>query len=181
MSIIFFKKYFYRPYLQIILICSMLLYVGYHFDIAPLRKQLAMQQKKAKTIRKETSTLLYKQLTLEQQAMELPETKKILDEWQKKMIKSTHLKELLNQITTIGKNEKLQFNFFTQAKKIKENDYIKLPLYLSVVGPYEKTAHFINQVAHLPWMVIVGDFTVSRLWQEGLFATELVLDIYYLD
>ncbi len=170
--------------LLILLVCGIMLYAGYYVDIAALQKQLAVSQQEEKSIKQEIDTLLYRQLALEERLAEFPVVKRKLDEWQRKFIKAKDLRQLLNEILAMGKTEKLQFHFFGPSRAVKEDTlYGKLPFRVAVLGGYIETAHFINQVAHLPWLVVIGDFTLVKFLQndtQTLFATELVLDIYYL-
>ncbi|MEO8401879.1 MAG: type 4a pilus biogenesis protein PilO [Gammaproteobacteria bacterium] len=168
---------------MIAMICGIILFCGYWFDIAELKNQLNVSETVELTLKKEINSLLYAQVYLEENNAELPQIKAMLKEWQAKLIKSKDLLSLLKQIIRTGRANNLHINFFTSDPEVKEDNYFKTPFKLMVVGDYMQTANFIYQVANLPWIVVVGDFTVAKMYQDTrskLFSTELNLEVYYL-
>jgi type IV pilus assembly protein PilO len=75
---------------------------------------------------------------------------------------------------------------------IKVISFSKVPIKVVVVGNYHELADFISQVANLPWIVAVGNFTISnentstllgdamakQATAQNLLSAELVLDVY---
>lgn len=72
--------------------------------------------------------------------------------------------------------------------------YAKVPIKVVVVGSYHQLADFISQIANMPWIVSVGDFTISSDSQnpslgdklakqaelQHLLTAEMTLDVYHV-
>ncbi len=165
-------------------ICFVIAGVVYMHDIAALRYQFNNSKEQEQALLAESKALAYRQILLEEELAQFAEVKVMLKEWQNKFIKYRDLDELVKEIRKAGRMNKLHFALFKQGQGVKVNDYIKQPFYVAVTGNYLQTAQFIKQIAKLPWIVIVGDFTISRSLQANTkrpLATELELDVYYLD
>lgn len=78
------------------------------------------------------------------------------------------------------------------SEPVKVISFSKVPIKVVVVGSYHELADFISQVANLPWIVAVGNFTISnentstllgdvmakQATAQNLLSAELVLDVY---
>lgn len=170
-------------YLIISFICVVIVSVVYEKDISALRYQYINTKLEEQILQAQSKDLAYRQLTLEEEVAQFAEVKVMLKEWQDKFIKYRDLEELTKEIKKVGRMNKLHFTLFKQGAAVKINDYVKQPFYLAVTGNYGQISQFIKQIAKLPWLVIVGDFTVSRSLQTDShkpLSTELELDVYYL-
>lgn len=70
----------------------------------------------------------------------------------------------------------------------------KIPIKVVVVGNYHQLADFISQVANMPWIVAVGNFTISnenavtllgetlakQADTQHLLSAELTMDVYHI-
>jgi Tfp pilus assembly protein PilO len=176
-----------RPFFHFVIIgfiCAVIAGLVYMHDIAELRQQFIKSKQEQQALVAESKALAYRQLLLEEEVAQFVEVKVMLKEWQDKFIKYRDLDELVKEIRKAGRMNKLHFTLFKPGQDVKVNDYIKQPFYVAVTGNYTQTAQFIKQIVKLPWIVIVGNFTVSRVLQTNTnrpLSTELELDVYYLN
>ncbi len=165
------------------LICVALAVFVYVHDIAELRQQYVSGKETQQRLAMQSKALNYRQMLLEEEVAQFNEVKVVLKEWQNKFIKYRDLNKLVKEIRTMGRMNKLNFSLFKPGQGVQENDYIKQPFYVVVTGNYVQTAQFIKQIAKLPWIVIIGNFTVSRVLQTNTIqplSTEIELDVYYM-
>jgi type IV pilus assembly protein PilO len=69
----------------------------------------------------------------------------------------------------------------------------KVPIKVVVIGNYHQIADFMSQVANMPWIVVIGDFTISnenktsivgeamakQIEIQHLLSAEMTLDVYH--
>src|SRR5579872_2974078 len=130
-------------YFLIVLICTMIVMAGYWQDILPLRHELVLSKQQEQQFLQQLQKLYYQEILLEEKMGELPETKSKLNEWQKKFIKQDDMSKLLNEIMAISKRDQLQIKFFDAESIIQENNYVKQPFKIILVGDYSHIAQFV--------------------------------------
>jgi type IV pilus assembly protein PilO len=181
-------------YLVVGLICAIVFYLGYGWDISALKTQIANAQAKEDELKSQLTFVINKQIKIEREAAQLPKMQASLVEWQKKLINYADLPELLNQILKLGGNNQLHFSQFNPGAEKKVDIYLKVPIKVIVVGGYHQLASFVSQVANMPWIVVVGDFTLSKenkndvlgsklaeqATAENLLTAEITLEVYHL-
>ena len=165
-------------YFLILFICTIIVIAVYWQDIFPLRRELVLSKQQEQQFIQQLQKLYYQEILLEEKMGELPETKSKLNEWQKKFIKQDDMSKLLNEIMAISKRDQLQIKFFDAESIIQENNYVKQPFKIILVGDYSHIAQFVEEVGSLPWTVVVGNFSLSRL-SDKTYSTELNFYIYY--
>lgn len=167
-------------YIVIGICCAGLIYLGYFFDVSRLTKRLDVAKQQEQDLKQQFELLFTQQSALETDISELPVLQNALNAWQKKLIKKSDLPELLNEILKIGTANGLQFNLFNPGDEVKEDMYIKMPIKVVVTGGYNQIASFISQTANLPWIVVIGNFKLSKAVGSDNVTAELVLEVYYL-
>lgn len=170
--------------------CALILYMGYFFDITNLARTLRGIKQQELDVKQQFITVFNQQSVLEGDVAALPKLKDLLINWQRKLIQPSALPELLNEILKIGTSNQVQFNLFTPLSEEKEGIYNKVPIKVVIVGGYNQIAGFISQVANMPWIVVIGNFTLSKEKQdtktvketgnEHLLTADLMLEVYYL-
>lgn len=168
-------------YFFIILLCMIVGILIYWQDILPLRHELVLGGQQEKKLTQQLQKLYYQELLLEEKMSEMPMTKMNLMEWQKKFIKQVDINKLLKEIIAISKRDKLQITLFNSGFIIqKNNHYMKQPFKMVVTGHYAEIARFIEQIANLPWTVVIGNFSLSKISADETYSTEMELSVYYL-
>lgn len=78
-------------------------------------------------------------------------------------------------------------------ENVRKIQFDKVPIKVVVVGNYHQIADFVSQLANMPWIISIGNFTVSNESQTGLLGeamakqaqdqhlltAELALDVYH--
>src|SRR5687768_11095863 len=95
-------------YIIISFICIMVAGYIYWQDILPLKQALFMNQQHETILIQQLSQLNSLEKLFETNMAKMPQTKNLLNEWQKKFIKSTDMRKLFKEIIAISKRDKLQ-------------------------------------------------------------------------
>ena len=178
---------------MIALICLIVFFIGYKWDIAALQKKLSLAETQEKDLKLQYENVIKKQLEANAQVIHFNEMRIVLTEWQKKLISYNDLPELLNQVLKIGNNNALYFSLFDPAPAVEANNYEKLPINIIAAANYHQFADFLSQIANLPWIVVIDNFTITndnkddvlgaKLAEianaENLQTLNLTLNIYY--
>ncbi|HSW69059.1 MAG TPA: type 4a pilus biogenesis protein PilO [Gammaproteobacteria bacterium] len=179
-----FKRILIRwHYLLIMFVCASVVVFVYLQDILPLRRELISGREQREQLRQQLQKLYYQETSLEEKMAKLPETKIMLNEWQKKFIKYSDSDKLLKEIIAVSKRDHLQIKSLNSSALGRENDYLKQSFKIVLEGDYQQVAHFIGQLGNLPWTVVIGSFSLSRLLSDAgqLFSGELEFSVYYLN
>lgn len=122
-----------------------------------------------------------KQSALASSLKDFSEIKKQYTTWKSRLVRNDDLLEIINEILKIGAKNRLLFNTFDPGDKIRTGNYYKIPIDVTVSGNYHHFALFVSQIANLPWIIEVGDFTINNNAETSnseMLITELTLDIY---
>ena len=172
--------------------CALIIYMGYFLDITNLVRTMRGIKQQELDVKQQFLSVFHQQSILEGDVAALPKLKALLISWQKKLVQPAALPELLNEILKMGTSNQLQFNLFTPLPEVKEGIYTKVPIKVVIVGGYNQVAGFVSQVANMPWIVVIGDFTIAKMKQETaaekakavgdehLLTADLMLEVYYL-
>lgn len=177
----------------IIFISVALLYGAYVYDFSSFSHTFANNKKQAQDLKQQFEILYKQQTDLQDEIVNFKALNRMLLEWQKKLIKSVDLPDILNELLRLGTANGLHVNLFTPRQAIDEDIYIKVPIKINAVGSYSQIASFISQVANLQRLVVVGDFVITKPGdtttgekkpvetQSGnLLTLDMVLEVYQL-
>jgi len=88
---------------------------------------------------------------------------------------------LLTDINQAGVGKGLEFDLFKPGTETLADFYAMLPVAIKVTGNYHDIAGFVSDVAHLPRIVTLHDFTLQPP-KEGSLSLEARIQTYrYLD
>lgn len=169
-------------YFLIALICAIMVIAVYWQDILPLRQALAVSHQQEKQLTAQLQKLYSEENVLEEKMAALPETKAMLNEWQKKFIKQDDMNKLLKEIVAMSKRDKLQITLLTASPPTSRglSGVWAQPFKIGLVGSYAQTTRFVEQIANLPWTVVVGKFSLVKLVTDDKYAIQMELFVYYL-
>lgn len=159
--------------LMMVIVCAAVFYLMYTWDINDVKTQLQTQETKENTLKQQLEDIVTKEVAVTQALTQYEGLKKLLTEWQQKLITYPDLPELLNTILKIGGSDHIYFTQFTPGQEIEENHYIKVPIRIIAVGSYHQLADFISQIANLPNIVVIGDFSVAREAKNDVIGAKL--------
>lgn len=177
----------------IALLCVVVFYIGYKWDIASLQKKLQTTQAEESDLKLQYQAVIKKQMAARAELTYFNEIGVLLTQWQQKLIRYNEIPELLNQILKIGNNNSLYFSLFDPGDATDDNHYQKIPIKIIAVATYHQLADFISQIANLPWIIVIDNFSISsdnkndvlgnKLAEtansQNLLTLNLMLDIYY--
>jgi type IV pilus assembly protein PilO len=178
--------------LVIAVICSFIFYFGYMSDFATLLRIIKGNKQQELDQKTQLTGLVTSQAIEQNNLAHLPQLQKTLTDWQGQLIKPNELSDLLNEILKIGTANNLQFDLFNPGEKIKEQDYIQVPIKVVVKGNYDQIANFISQLANMKWLVGIDSFIIGKPNERekkganqnptdvGRIASELNLEVYYV-
>jgi type IV pilus assembly protein PilO len=186
-----------RPlrFLIVLLFFVMVFYGGYHFDLVQLSQRVLAVEQQEKDLKQQLKIVYSKKVTIENEISQLPALKNVLNVWQKKLAQPKELPELLHQILKVGVTNDLQFVFFNPGAERVEGAYSSQPIKVVTVGNYHQIATFVSQIANMPTIVVVKNFTITKgnttatastaapvasVPQDHLTA-EFLLEVYHID
>jgi len=177
------------------LVCAIFYCLFYVLYISDLNRRLSKQVTQESELKTQYQALSNTINTMQDEVDETPKIQAQLTEWQGKLIKSSQLPDLLNEILKIGTSNQLQFNLFTPGAEIQDGPYLKVPIKTVVAGSYKQITTFVTQVANLSSIVVISDFSISteesptnivikdnannEIKIKPLIA-DLTLEVYYL-
>ncbi len=153
----------------VIIIFSILVgYVGYVLMVKDTIVQLERAEKQEQDLRQTYRTKYAQAVNLElykKQMIEMEQTFSYL----LKQLPATHeTPGLLDDITYAGTSSGLTFVKINWMPEIEKEFYTELPIKIDVVGDYHQFGNFVSEVAKLPRIVSLHDFSVSMDKEERL-------------
>ncbi len=172
------KRFFHT--LSLTFICAGVMALGFWKVLLPEAREWVFAKKQEQMLQRQLQTLYQKEIALEEEMAQIPRTKSALSEWQKKFIKYDDINKLSNEIMAMGKRDQLQvLSFYPDSSVMLENNYFRQSFKMTLNGNYRQIARFIEQIAALPWTVVVGNFSLVIASFETCSAG-IVLYVYYL-
>jgi type IV pilus assembly protein PilO len=176
------------------LLFAVVFYFGYSWDISHMSSKLLSAQQKEKDMKEQLKSVIQKQYDLKYEISHSSQLNKTLIQWQNQLISYSELPKLLNTILKLGANNNLQFPLFQPQPDVKENLYYKVPIKIIAVGKYHQLASFISDVANMPWIIAINDFTITneikndligpkfakQAAEENLLTASFNFEVYYI-
>ncbi|MFZ2315053.1 MAG: type 4a pilus biogenesis protein PilO [Gammaproteobacteria bacterium] len=181
-----------------LLIFIFVFYLGYRWHLASLVKVLSNAKQQEVELKQQYEMVIAKESILKQELADFPMLQRTLTQWKEKLITYSELPELINDILKLGANNHLNFSHFNPEEE-KRADYqaaiyYKTPIKMIAVGSYHQLADFVSQVANLPNVVVIGDFSISnentndmlgeklaaQANAENLLTADITFEVYYL-
>jgi type IV pilus assembly protein PilO len=173
-------------------ISAIIFYFAYFLDFASLQLIIKTNEQHETDLKTQLAGLIGAEAIIDTELSHLPQLQKILAEWQGQLIKPSELPALLNEILKIGTANTLQFDLFNPGEKLKEDQYMKVPIRVIVRGSYDQIANFISQVANMKWLVGIESFNIEKKAMTDTekkavdqsspshIVSEINLEVYYL-
>lgn len=166
----------------IVLICALLLFLGYYFLIADELTRYDTVQQKEQSLRQ---TYLDKKAL----AINLPAYRQQMEEMQqtfgtllRQLPNRTEVPNLLVDITQAGLGRGLSFVLFKPEKEKPLDFYAELPINIRVTGGYHQLGEFVSDVAALPRIVTVGNIDIGVDAKTNVLTMSAVARTYrYLE
>ena len=179
-----------------ILVCSGVFYFGNKIDLKNLRDKLATSQQQEATLKNEIKLVMDQENQINSEISKFPIYNELLNKWEHKLITSSNLHNLFNQILKSGSDNGLRILFFNPEPAKKEGIYFKVLIKIVALGNYHQIGNFISQIANMSSIVAIQDFTITtkkksdlitsknklteQMNNAGQLQLEAILDVYYL-
>lgn len=165
-----------------ILVCVVLLGVGWWFDLR--HQQLALQeaQKKEPELKQSFEFKQKKAANLEALKQQLQEIKASAGEMLRRLPSKTEVAALLVDISQQGLGAGLEFELFKPSAERPADFYVELPIQIRVTGDYHQFGQFVSGVADLPRIVTQHDIKIHRKEKDKRLVMETLSKTYrYMD
>ncbi len=166
----------------IVLVCLLILFLGYWFVISDEIDELSQAQKQEETLKQ---TFLAKKAL----ALNLPAYKQQMEEMGqafgtllRQLPNKTEVPNLLVDITQAGLGRGLEFVLFKPEKEKPLDFYAELPVSIKVIGTYHELGEFVSDVAALPRIVTLSQINITSTDKtDRLTMTTLAKTYRYLE
>ncbi len=159
--------------LIVVLLFAIVFYIGYAWDLAGLKTKIANNHQQEDTIKQQLALVISQEEATKHFVSELWNFQSSLNRWKKKLITHVQLPELLNEILKYGSGNHIYFDLFNPGDETMEQQYVKIPIKVIAIGTYHQLADFISQVANMPWIVVVSNFTISSKDDTNALGTQM--------
>lgn len=192
-----FKNIYFWPLslrIVFVVLISMLIFaMVYFWHISSLIEKFNATQQTERELKEKLHQTLIKQNKLIIETAQFVYLQSEYNQWQQRIIHHSKLPELLNEILKIGANNHIEISAFNPQKEVKTGAYSKVAINVIAVGSYHQLANFISNIAQLPWIVVINNFTISnenknsvlgaslaaKASTDNLLTAELTLEVYH--
>lgn len=151
------------------IVFSILIAAGFYwFFISASLEELGRVEKQEATLRLqfESKALLAGNLGLYGEQMN--EMESLFNKMLRQLPSKSETAGLLDDLSYIGQHNGLQLRKFKWLPEVKRDFSYEVPVSLEVIGTFHQLGQFTNDIAALPRIVTLEDFTITKLQGEQL-------------
>lgn len=153
--------------------------LGYFYNIADMRTQLAQSEHKEVDLKKEFEAKAFKAANLEALRAQMKEMEKSFGALVGQLPSDTEVPGLLEDITNKGVEAGLEIKSIKLQPEQAKEFYIELPINIEVVGTYHDFGTFVSGIAALPRIVTLEGFSISSDPQKpGMLSMSISAKTY---
>lgn len=138
-----------------------LVVLGYFYNIADMREQLAQVENKELELKKEFEDKAFKAANLEALRKQMVEMEQSFGALVSQLPTDTEVPGLLEDITNKGVESGLEIKSIKLQPEVSKEFYIELPISIEVTGSYHDFGTFVGGIAALPRIVTLHDFKIN--------------------
>ncbi|MFQ5469032.1 MAG: type 4a pilus biogenesis protein PilO [Gammaproteobacteria bacterium] len=161
----------------ILMLCAVVLFAGYWFDTQGQLETLdevRAKEEELKNIFRQKQGLASNLASYKDQ---MEEMQRSFGAMLRQLPSETEVAELLIDISQAGLSNGLEFELFRPEEEVPADFYAELPIKLRVTGKYHEFGLFVSDVASLPRIVTLHDFSIERrARREGESQGKLVME-----
>ncbi len=168
----------------IVVLSLLVLGGGLWFDTRSQLAALETARKKEEELKKVFSIKAHQAANLPAYRAQMEEMKRSFGTMLRQLPSKTEVAELLVDISQTGLENGLEFELFKPEGERPADFYAELPIKIQVTGSYHQFGRFVSDVAALPRIVTLHDFTIAPPKKKGqdLLVMEMTAKTYrYLD
>lgn len=160
----------------VVLVCGIVGYGTYHYDISVQQEKLAKVQSKEDELKRSFEIKQKKAANLEALKQQMQEMEQTFGDMLRQLPNQTEVAGLLVDISQTGLAAGLEFELFKPGQEIPSEFYAELPIDITVVGNYHQLGEFVSGVAALPRIVTTHNVKISR--KEDKLTMDAVAKTY---
>jgi type IV pilus assembly protein PilO len=146
----------------ILLLCGTILFAGYYLDTSDQLLVLETAQAKEEKLKKTFETKQGKAKNLAAYTEQMIEMKRSFGTLLKQLPGKTEVPGLLDDISRVGIQSGLVFEYFKPEAETPKGFYAELPISIRVKGNYHQFGNFVSGTAALPRIVTLHNFSLSK-------------------
>ena len=146
-----------------LLLVSAVLVMGYGLMLRAPLNQLAQQRDAEVMLHGEFVAKAAQVASLEAQLLSMHELEAAFSDVLKQLPGQAQVPGLLDDMSRLGQTSGLQIEHIQWSPEVLQPFYAELPLKLVLIGGYHDLGHFVSQLAGLPRIVTLHDFTLTPL------------------
>lgn len=146
--------------LTILLISTLILFLGYWFDTKKQLTILATKQKEELDLKTTFEIKQHKAANLEAYKEQMNVMKASFGALLQQLPEKTEVPGLLEDISHQGLAAGLEFRSIRLQPEKEIDFYVELPIEISVIGNFHQFGEFVSNVASLPRIVTLHDFVI---------------------
>ena len=147
----------------IILLCVAVLGLGFWFDTRNQTDILKASQSKEKDLKEIYKTKQHKAANLDIYKTQMEEMTRSFGAMLRQLPSKTEVAELLVDVSQTGLSNGLEFELFKPESEVPAEFYAELPIKIKVTGNYLEFGNFVSDIATLPRIVTLQDFSITPL------------------
>ncbi len=168
--------------ISILLLCIVLLFVGYYMIIKDKQAELVTLEQKETALKTEFEIKQAKAFNLDAYREQMKEMRVTFASMLQQLPRKSEVADLLIDISRTGLVNGLQFELFKPENERPVDFYAELPIQMRVTGDYHQFGEFISAVAALPRIVTMHNFTMTPNGNSGGMTMEVTAKTYrYFD
>jgi len=166
-----------------VVVGAVILFLGYWFWVKDDRARLERAERREVQLRETFKNKKALAINLPAYKKQMAQMEKTFGQMLRQLPNKTEIPDLLIDITQAGLGRGLQFELFKPGSKRYADFYATLPIDVRVLGSYHQLGLFVSDLAALPRIVSLGDFTITRRGGRGnrLAMATTALTYHYLE
>ena len=165
----------------VLLACVGVLVAGYLGVVKPQLEQLVVVEEEELKLRKDFELKQAKASALDQYKKQMVEIEDSFGVLLRQLPSKTEVADLLSEVSSVGSVNGLNFNLFQPESERPLEFYAELPIQIEVNGEYHQFGRFVSDVAQLPRIVTLHDFTIAEFGSGGFMMKAEAKTYRYLD
>ena len=160
----------------------------FFFFIFPQYSQLSQDRSTENTLKQQLALLTEQVIIFNEKNQRLTAIKELLSLKSKQLPQQQHLGVTLESLNKFATQDELNLFLLKPEEAIQENDFIKIPIKISVLGNYTQLSTFIDQISRMQYYLYLNKMNVSLVNNDTennsnnleTLKLEMLAEFYYL-